>query len=87
MSFLPKETMDIQDPPAPMDIQDMLAHYLVYDYLKRNSFNDIAHSGPENSKKSKKTREIKYINLFNREIAFLAILNFFPVQKLIFGYF
>ena len=35
----------------------------------------------------KKTREIKEINIFSREIAFLAVLNFFPVQKLIFGHF
>ena len=34
--------MDIQDPPAPMDIQDMLANSLVFNYLQRNSFNDIA---------------------------------------------
>ena len=33
---------------------------------------------------AKKTREIKF--LF-REIAFLVVLNFFPVQKLIFGHF
>ena len=36
--------MEIQDPPppAPMDIQDMLANSLVFNYLQRNSFNDIA---------------------------------------------
>ena len=36
----------------------------------------------------KKTREIKLIKKkFFREIAFLAVLNFFLVQKLIFGHF
>ena len=34
--------MEIQDPPSPMDIQDMLANSLVYDYLERNSLNDIS---------------------------------------------
>ena len=34
--------MEIQDPPAQMDIQDMLANSLVYDYLERNSLNDIS---------------------------------------------
>ena len=34
--------------------------------------------GPENLKKSKKK---------TREIAFLAVLIFFPVQKIIFGHF
>ena len=38
---------------------------------------------PENFKKSRqKTRENKEINIFLREIAFLAVLNFFPVQKM-----
>ena len=34
--------MEIQDPPAPMDIQDMLANSLVFEYLVRNSLNHIA---------------------------------------------
>ena len=45
------------------------------------------HSGPENLKKSKQKKLVKSnLNkkkLF-REIAFLAVLNFFPVQKFIF---
>ena len=45
------------------------------------------HSGPENFKNSRqKTREIKK-NFFFREIAFLTVLYFFSVQKLIFGHF
>ena len=52
--------------------------------------NAILHSEPENLKKSKKL--VKSINQFykrkkNREIAFLAVSNFFPVEKLIFGHF
>ena len=35
----------------------------------------------------KKTCEIQYIKKIFREIPFLAVLNFFPVQKLIFGHF
>ena len=43
---------------------------------------------PEIFKKSKqKTREIKQINFFLREIAFLAVFHLFPVQKLISGHF
>ena len=46
------------------------------------------HSGPENLKKSKPKNSWNQINqFFSREIAFLADLNFFPVQKLIFGHF
>ena len=43
------------------------------------------HSGPKNLKNpgKKKTRGIK----INHEIAFLALLKFFPVQKLIFDQF
>ena len=43
----------------------------------------IWHSGPENLKKSRQINQ----NFFFREIAFLAVLNFFPVQNLIFGHF
>ena len=32
----------IQNPPVPMDVQDPLANSLVYDFLVRNSFNEIA---------------------------------------------
>ena len=40
----------------------------------------LHHGGLENFKNSRqKTREIKYINQFH-EIAFLAVLYFFPVQ-------
>ena len=44
-------------------------------------------SGPENLKKSRKklVKSNKSI-FFLREIAFLAVLNFFPFQKLIFGH-
>ena len=35
----------------------------------------------------KKNCEIKLIKNYFREIAFLAVLNLFPVQKLIFGHF
>ena len=34
--------MKIQNPPVPMDVQDPLADSLVYDFLVRNSFNEIA---------------------------------------------
>ena len=47
------------------------------------------HGGPENLKKSRPKKLVKSnkSNLFFRKIAFLAVLNFFPVQKLIFGHF
>ena len=41
------------------------------------------HSGPENLKKLVKSNKSNFF----REIAFLTVLNFFPVQKLIFGHF
>ena len=51
----------------------------------------MSHGGPENLKKSrpgKNTRGGKQMNqFFSRAIAFLAVLNFFPVQKFIFGHF
>ena len=40
------------------------------------------HSGPENLKKSRQNNSSNQINQFH-EIAFLADLNFFPVQNLI----
>ena len=50
----------------------------------------IVSVGPENFKKSwhgkKLVKSNKSKNFFC-EIAFLAVLNFFPVQKLIFGHF
>ena len=46
------------------------------------------HSGPENFKKSSQKNSWNQINpIFFREIAFLPVLNFFPIQKLIFGHF
>ena len=47
------------------------------------------HSGPENFKKSKQKKFVKSNKAkhFFREIAFLVVLNFFPVQKLIFSHF
>ena len=47
------------------------------------------HSVPENLKKvqAKKLVKSNKSKFFFREIAFLAVLNFFPVQKLIFGHF
>ena len=60
------------------------------------------HSGPENLKKSRPKKLVKSNKSISRkifspkssiakqifhEIAFLAVLNFFPVQKLIFGHF
>ena len=47
------------------------------------------HRRPENLKKSRQKNSWNQIkpNFFFREIAFLAVLNFFPVQKLIFGHF
>ena len=51
----------------------------------------IFHSGrgPENLKKVQAKNLVKSnkSNFIFREIAFLAVLNFFPVQKLIFGHF
>ena len=50
----------------------------------------LLHNGPENFKKSrqKKLEKSKKSKLFFfREIAFLAVLNFSPVQKLIFAHF
>ena len=48
----------------------------------------LRHSGPENWKKSRQKNLRNQINqFFSHETAFLAVLNFFPVQKLIFGHF
>ena len=48
----------------------------------------LVQSGSKNLKSpGKKSCEIKYIKKFFREIAFLAVLHFFPVQKLIFGHY
>ena len=44
------------------------------------------HSEPENLKQSRQKNSWNQINQFH-EIACLAVLNFFPVQKLIFGHF
>ena len=46
-----------------------------------------AHSGPENLKKPRPKKLVKSSKSKKnfREIAFLAVLNFFPVQKLNFG--
>ena len=47
-----------------------------------------AHSGPENLKKSRQKNLWNQINpIFFREIAFLAVLNFFPLKKIILGHF
>ena len=62
--------------------------------LKNNSnvsslamINPHHHTAGQKIQKSpgKKTNEIKYIKNILREVAFLAVLNFFPAQKLIFG--
>ena len=50
------------------------------------------HSGPENLKKAQAKKnlvknQINHWVFFLRKIAFLAVLNFTPVQKLIFGHF
>ena len=44
---------------------------------------------PQRAKKLKKVQAKNFVksNNFFREIAFLAVLNFFPAQKLIFGHF
>ena len=49
----------------------------------------IIYSRPENLIKSRQKNSWKQINqiFFSREIALLAVLNFFPVQKLSFGHF
>ena len=51
--------------------------------------NFTLHTGPENLKRSiqKLVKSNKSFFFLLREIAFLAALNFFPVQKLIFGHF
>ncbi len=41
-------------------------------------------NGPENLKKCKQKNSCNKINHFFRELAILAVLNFFPVQILIF---
>ena len=48
------------------------------------AFREIQHSGPENLKKSSQKNSWNQINqnLFFREIAFLAVLNFFPSSKI-----
>ena len=48
-----------------------------------NYFCRLVYSGPENLKKSRQKNSWNQIN----EFAFLAVLNFFPVQKFIFGHF
>ena len=46
------------------------------------------HSGPENLEKSRQKKLVKSNKSdFFHEIAFLAVLNFFPVQKMIFAIF
>ena len=48
----------------------------------------LSHSGPQIKKCPGKKKVVKSnISIFFREIAFLKVLNFFPVQKLIFGHF
>ena len=46
------------------------------------------HSGPENLKKSRQKKLVKSNQSKKKipEMAFLAVLNFFPVQKFIFGH-
>ena len=51
---------------------------------------DGSHSGPENKKKSPGKEKLVKSNeskIFFHEIVFLSVLNFFPVQILIFGHF
>ena len=67
--------------------------------FNRNSYKNIYysilakflkyHSGPEKFKKvqAKKLVKLNKFKKFVREIAFLAVLNFFPVQKLMFAHF
>ena len=48
----------------------------------------VSHSGPRNLKNSRQKNLVKsYKSIFFREIAFLTVLNLFPVQKFIFGHF
>ena len=49
----------------------------------------LLHIGPENLKKSMQKKLVKSnkSKFSPYEIAFLAVLNYFPVQKLIFGHF
>jgi len=50
---------------------------------------NAVHSGPVNFKKSRQKKLVKSNKekLFFHEIAFLPVLTYFPVQKLILGHF
>ena len=59
-------------------------------YGRRNLVHSFPlHSGPENLKKATQKNSWNQINqnFFLHQIVFLVVLNFFPVQKLIFGHF
>ena len=66
----------------------ILVIFFLLDYIYLIAYK--AHSGPEILKESrqKKTKKLVKSNIvkkiFFQEIAFLVVLNFFPVQKLIF---
>ena len=66
----------------------LLGLHQMYMFHNYNITVDITAGQKIKISQGKKTREIKYKSkIFFREIAFLAVLNFFPVQKLIFSHF
>ena len=70
-----------------------LKFYLIFmENIQRKNFVKSSHCSI--SQQARKFKKVQAKNLWNqiikkkfREIAFLAVLNFFPVQKLIFGHF
>ena len=62
---------------------DVFFYYYLFIYIKYVFIAQWARKFKSPGKKKNQTNP----NVFFREIAFLAIINFFPIQKLIFGHF
>ena len=60
----------------------LVSFFCLFEFERSFRFFLIAHGGPENFKTSRQKKTSNQI--FFREIAFLAVLNFFPSSKIVF---
>ena len=80
------ENNNERDYPPFALLEAVYMSWFTFEFLV-SRFIILAQRARKFKKSRQKTREIKQIKTFFREIAFLAVLNFFPVHKLIFGHF